>query len=209
MLTVEIDRRTALGPVRDQGKRPTCLSQATSTVHKYKRGLANPLSAETLHYHATGGDWLRGCTVHELRDALESEGQPEIRHCDPLKPGHLSKWSPPTNVRMYRSKSKQVRGLRSIASSTLRNDKLPVLGLSLPRNFYQPQSPYVITEGNQIEGRHAVTGVGLGLYDGEEVLLIRNSWGDEWADDGHAWLDTAFLDAHLEVVLVLARSANQ
>lgn len=208
MVETETDHRASLGPVRDQGERPTCLSHATSTVHTWDRSLDNPLSAAALHYHATGADWSRGSTIGELQDALEHEGHPESRHCPPLQPGQLAAWSPPENVQVYRSPSETDVGLGSVAIEAVHDDQLPVLVVSLPDEFYRPQPPWVLTAGDVRGGYHAVTGIGVGTHEDEPTLLIRNSWGKSWADGGHAWLDPSFLDEHLEVVLLLDRGAH-
>ena len=52
-ITVHIDLRSALGPVRDQGARPTCLSLATTVAHEHARGSDASLAPEYLHYFAS------------------------------------------------------------------------------------------------------------------------------------------------------------
>ena len=54
------------------------------------------------------------------------------------------------------------------------------------------------TEGDKVEGGHAVVAVG---YDdnkkiGSEkgALLIRNSWGKEWGDEGYGWMPYAYVE---------------
>lgn len=202
MLNVEIDRRGELGRVRDQGDLPICLAHATSTVHRRVQETGHPLSAETLHYHANGADWSSGCVVEDLRQALRDEGQPEDRHCEPID-GNLNSWSPPTDVQVYQSESKKKPPLPEIVEETIRASNLPILGISLPEGFYEPDPPWLISSG-QIRGMpHAVAGIGLGHQEDGTAVLIRNSWGEDWADSGHAWLDASFLEKHLKAVLVL------
>lgn len=46
-------------------------------------------------------------------------------------------------------------------------------------------------KGEQMLGGHAVMAVG---YDDEKkMLLVRNSWGKEWGDNGHFWMPYAYL----------------
>lgn len=203
MVEMEIDFRGALEEIRDQRALPTCLAHATSTVHRHFRGLDNRLSAECLHYHSTGGDWLSGVTMNSLQKTLKMSGQPEERKCDPLSLRNPDGWSPPTDVQFYRIES----GIRSaqsqIVCDAIRDSDLPILGIGMPDEFLDPDPPWVISAGHSTRDLHAVLGVGLGQFQQETVVLIRNSWGEDWADSGHAWIDESFLSNHLKDVLVL------
>lgn len=35
---------------------------------------------------------------------------------------------------------------------------------------------------------HAVDAVGWGTYNGQEYLMVRNSWGTGWGDDGYIYI---------------------
>ena len=69
-----------------------------------------------------------------------------------------------------------------------------VIGVDLNQKFFNVMSPYVIcSEGKRI-AKHALVVVGYGEYpDGESSFLVRNSWGDQWGDNGHAWLTPSFI----------------
>ena len=43
---------------------------------------------------------------------------------------------------------------------------------------------------------------------GRECLLVRNSWGDSWADAGHAWLPGPVIAKHLIGHLTLHNTAG-
>lgn len=210
-LDIQIDRRNDLFEIRDQGPLPTCLSYATSTVHRVIKDLDNPLSAETLHYHATGADLTTGSGVEEVQQALRETGQPENRYCEsvPFQDRQaLSSWSPPADAPFYRSDSSQDTPSPSMVKEAILESKLPILGVSLTEEFYYPEPPWVFSAG-QSQGLHAVVGVGLADYKGETVVLIRNSWGEDWANSGHAWLDNSFLENNLNDVLVLERGGSR
>ncbi len=56
-------------------------------------------------------------------------------------------------------------------------------------NDVEESNGYIIpypTESDEFEGGHAVLAIG---YDQErELILIRNSWGEDWGYEGHAWM---------------------
>jgi len=42
-------------------------------------------------------------------------------------------------------------------------------------------------------GRHAMLIVGIRYVNGQRQFLIRNSWGKEWGDHGHAWVTEEYI----------------
>jgi len=43
--------------------------------------------------------------------------------------------------------------------------------------------------GQQLD--HAVLAVGYGTLKGEEYFLVKNSWGEVWAENGYARISTS------------------
>lgn len=208
MLVTEVDQRPDLYEVQDQGRFPTCLSYATSIVHKNNKDLDSVLSAEVLHYNASKDGFNTGCTMKEIQKTLLQTGQPREQHCEDLTEENSSRWSPPIDVDYYTSVSEVADPSTDRVRELIRKGKLPVLGISITNDFHYPEPPWVFSAGNVV-GRHAVVGVGLGESDGETIVLIRNSWGGDWANSGHAWLDSSYLDQHLEKLLLVNRGDNQ
>jgi hypothetical protein len=67
--------------------------------------------------------------------------------------------------------------------------KLFVLGLEVTRGFLSNNPSAIFSDEVGTGGMHAVLAVGYGeLPSGELVILVRNSWGDEWGDAGHGWI---------------------
>ena len=76
-VTIRLDYRPRLGPVRDQGFRPTCLAHASTTAHEHARGSTAALSPEYLHYFASGNDGTHaGVDFSTVSRALLDPGQP-------------------------------------------------------------------------------------------------------------------------------------
>jgi hypothetical protein len=206
-IEVEIDLRDEFSEVRDQGQLPTCLSYATTSVHWANKQLDDFLSPEALHYYATEAEWQSGSKIEEIQQALYDEGQPEIGYCDTITHQNCSDWRPPERAPHYQSSSENKSPSTEAIIKSIRNRKYPVMGLGLSGHFYRPSPPWVISAGTT-KALHAVVGVGLGKYEGETVILIRNSWGSEWGNSGHAWLGTSYLDQHLREVLLLQSDKN-
>jgi hypothetical protein len=201
---VQVDHRPKLGPVRDQGRRATCLAHATSVVHEVARGSCPPLSPEYLHwFSALPG---RGARVGSLADALRTRGQPHESDCPYGMVDPSIEWVPPA-AKVYRRGS-DTKKTSIAALLALLLDAVAVLVITLPDSFYRPTSPWVIRAAGPHRANHAVAGVGVGTLEGDPLVLIRNSWGEGWGEGGHAWLDSTFLDAHLNKVLVLTHEVN-
>lgn len=203
MLQVQIDLRAQLEPARDQGARPTCLAQATSAAHEHRRGDQSLLSVEYLHYFATNGVPSLGAFVHEVRTALETEGQPVESECPYLDIEPPAGWNPSPGLLVFRraSESKSVDG--SAIEGAIKAGCVPVLGITITGSFLNPAPPWIISPQGTTCGLHAVAAVGLAYSNGTRQILIRNSWGTDWGDEGHAWLDGNFISLHLKHVLVL------
>jgi len=205
---MEVDLRPELGAVRDQGARPTCLSHAVSTSHENARGTSIQMSAEYLHFFATGGNPSVGSTMSDVRSALEGNGQPEDRFCPGFAGNPPPSWKPPENVPVFRRRSTSVPPSWASVEDAIRAARAPVLGITLPRTFFRPDKPWVVAPGRLLLGLHAVLGVGLRFCHDQLLILIRNSWGLRWGDYGHALLAREFLDRHLIAVTILTEEAG-
>jgi hypothetical protein len=199
-----VDLRSQLAPVRDQGPRSTCLAHAATAAHEFIRKSQKPLSAEYLHFFAAKSRVpSAGSSFPEISVALERNGQPLEVDCPERAADPPSTWRPPTGVTVYRRHSDAKSPLVDTVYQLIKSSCVVVLGVTIPRPFYAPASPWVILTDGISRGRHAVLGVGVGAFQGQRFVLIRNSWGQQWGDLGHAWLDDAFLGQHLEEALVL------
>ncbi len=204
---VEVDLRGVLLAVRDQASRPTCLAHAVSAAHEHARGVTAHLSPEYLHFFASKGS-PTGSSMDEVAEALEIEGQSEEIHCPYLSNEPPPGWKPPTGLTVFRRASEPKNTTPAAVEGWIRSGFVPVLGLSLPEPFFHPVAPWIISSTGPVRGLHAVVGVGLGRHQGNRVFLIRNSWGGDWGDGGHAWLDDRFLSLHLREALLLTHEVS-
>jgi hypothetical protein len=205
------DLRPVLGPVRDQGRRPTCLSFATSAAHEQARGNLEPLCVEWLFYHAAqraGTGPGEGTTLADTRHVLHSIGQP----LEPVWPyiglpvTGLS-WGPPTAVTpLFRCGSDGCKADAAQIRELLDRGRPVVLALFVSSAFTTAAA--WLRMGNEIilpedgepidhQRGHAIVAVGHGRVGREELILVRNSWGTAWGRDGHAWVRETYLSRRL------------
>jgi hypothetical protein len=202
-ISVIVDLRDQFGPVRNQGARPTCLAFATSDTHAAFRDGWEALSVEYLFHRAqqrTNRTPHQGATVPGVLDALCRDGQPPEASWPYLKaiPADVSQWQPPASASpLYRRAGKP--GGDKVAEIIAQLDVgRPVITLMrLSRSFYRPAPGGVVDEAANdppdYNRRHAIIAVGHGTLHGKRVVLVRNSWGNRWGDNGHAWVTETFL----------------
>lgn len=205
-VTIIVDHRVRLGPVKDQGRRPTCLSHAATLSHESARRDTEVLSAEYLHWFAAttpGG----GAKLDAVAESLRDRGQPPEIAC-PYFPGEPPQGWAPSQCTTFRRASEERDAEADEVHRLIHQDYTPLLVLMLPEAFYCPQAPWVVPSKGPIRGTHAVVGVGAGIHAGTRVVLTRNSWGVGWGDAGHVWLDDTFLRRYLLRVLILTHEVS-
>lgn len=203
-IAIQLDYRPEFGPVRNQAARPTCLAHAATAAHEHTRGSTVPLSPEYLHYFASkGAASSEGVDFPHISHALLNPGQPREVACPYQPDGPPPTWTPPQNLNLYRRNSAMKAPSSDQIDALLNAGHVPVLGITTPKAFFSPEPPWIISPDETVHGLHAVVAVALGIVNATRHFLIRNSWGPEWADEGHAWLDEAFMAQHLHNILVL------
>lgn len=206
MIIAEVDLRTLHGSVRDQGDRPTCMAFALSDLNGHRHQKPAQLSAEYLYREAAAlmlgwkpGD---GLELEAALRAVAAAGQaleaavPYVAleptlplgpnpHCAPLFKGNYGRQVP----------------VMSMIESALRTGRSIGLVLRLTIDFFRVTAdvPRVPFSSQSIFGQsHAVVAVGMGRdsVTNERHVLIRNSWGVSWGDNGHAWLPQSYVLTH-------------
>ncbi|MCJ2134043.1 C1 family peptidase [Methylobacterium sp. J-026] len=212
MITVLCDLRNDLLPVRHQGRRQSCLAFATSTAHEHLGRHAEALSVEYLYFHAVartaGANPDAGSTMDAAAAALNEEGQP-FEAAWTYQPAQLYSpiWVPPPNVGvLHRAKmSIEAPEIDEICQA-LDAGSTTILGLVITDAFWAPDAAGIVpVRDPDIErGGHAVLAVGYGCdRAGARLVLIRNSWGDRWGLNGHAWLTEPYLIRQVHQTAIL------
>lgn len=212
-IKVTDDLRPLFGPVRDQGSRPTCLAFAASDVHAGARADWLPLSCEFVFYRAqqrAARPPSAGATLPHMLDALRYDGQPEESGWPYLSrtPTDAATWCPPASPGpLFGRDGQQSPASFAAACSHLVAGRPVMLLMALSGSFFSPTPTGVVVPGAgevpQPSLRHAVIGVARGVVDGEEAILVRNSWGSGWGLNGHAWVTEAFVSPRLFALAIL------
>lgn len=219
-LTIDIDFRADLGEVRNQGRRPTCLSFASSDAHRQRRRYPEPLCIEWLFYHVAqraGTGLHAGTTIPDTRAVLRSLGQPEetVWPYSQTPPTETA-WRPPSSKpKLLTCGSKDCAAEVHAIADQVDAGVPVVIGMFTSTTFMSPASwqqhgtEVVLGRdpGEPIDSAtgHALVVVGRGRLSGEPILLIRNSWGPHWGADGHAWVYEDYLTPRLVGAFVISR----
>lgn len=183
-----IDLTPNIGPARDQGKRPTCLSFAMSDTHQIARQHPDFLSPECLHTRTAaklGKPADQAVNVIAMSAVMSSLGQLEENSWP-----YGGYEGPGTS---HKANVTPVNFDSSVVEQTLKNGIAIGVALGIGVEFYTP-SPAGLTASmhTQAVANHAVVIVGMTATP-KKMFLVRNSWGPAWAQNGHAWCDESYL----------------
>ena len=202
-----VDLRPKLGPVRNQGPfRGTCLAFALTAVHDKAAATAPAsLSVETLYWGAKQHDGTNGpgTTFEAANIALTSLGQPpeELWAYDPSRDDTSPAYAPPADAIDPASCFMATIAPIDITATAIRRSleaEQPVaIGIPTWPGLRRPTGTQLRNPATgELENcRHAV--VIVGYHTDTSEILLRNSWGTSWGDDGHAWIPEPFIEDHV------------
>ncbi len=202
-----VDFRSRLGVPKSQGLRSTCLAFAASAAHEVTLFDDQDIldtCEEYLYWaskqHDTPG---QGTTFPAIREALRTEGQPleDAWPYDAHRDDQDSGYTPPdaahTALPRWKPAFAPVPSTPNSVRAELDAGRAVVLGLPTWPGFDVPiAGRLLVPTPSELDGaHHAVTVIGYDETTSE--MLIRNSWGPRWGDDGAAWMPLRFLDDHV------------
>ena len=179
---------------------------AASDTHSFARGRVEFLSAEYAHYSAVRRrqpmDPHRGVPMSLMIDAIRQDGQPpeEVWPYLTAVPSPISKWAPPKPCAPI-FRHAMIPGVPEVSAivDALDAGQPALISIRISEQFHQPASDFIVRarSGDRDTGNHAVVAVGHGTSGKDSIILVRNSWGEDWADSGHAWLSAEYLRKRL------------
>lgn len=210
-IAVSKDLRSRFGPPRDQGQRPTCLAFAMSDAHAAARGPWADLSCEHLFHHAKKREQTpptTGAKTNSIRQAAEHDGQPveaDWKYLDAL-PKDLALWVPPPKMgAVFKRSSALLAGGFDEAWAKVEAGSPVLIVMTISDAFYEPDDVGVVNsaEAPDPSRRHAVVATATGELAGLKCLLGRNSWGETWGLQGHAWLAEPYLKPRISLMVTM------
>jgi len=182
-----------------------------SDTHAAVRGPWAELSCEYLFYHAKKREKsapTTGATTRSIRLAVEHDGQPveaDWKYLDAI-PADVTLWVPPTRMStVYRRASTMLAGGFDEAWDSVEAGTPVMVVLSISDAFYMPDGAGVVnsTEAVDQTRRHAVVAMATGDRAGVKCLLGRNSWGETWGLQGHAWLAEPYMKPRIMLMVTM------
>jgi len=138
-----VDLRNLLPPVRDQGRRGTCLSIAVNDGHHAARSEPPALSIDYLHYQAVqrdeGSDINNGVSIEAIRQALVEAGHPSESECPYSEDPRPTEWMPANpQGDVWRRITMERAPTWGVVHSTLSAKRPIAIVLSITDEFYEP-----------------------------------------------------------------------
>jgi C1A family cysteine protease len=204
MIDVIVDLRAQFGPARDQKQRPTCMAFAASDAHAAARGKPEFLSTEFAHFHAVRRrqpfDPHSGVSFRLMAQTISKDGQPPEGAWPYLAalPTKLADWKPPVPCApIFRRRYQMEPAAIGRICQHLQNAQAVVMTMNISTSFFRPAEGFVGPASEPAVNTHAVVAVGYGKRAQSLVVLVRNSWGEAWGLQGHAWIAAEYLRPRL------------
>lgn len=201
MITVEFLTDNSPVIARNQGNRPTCLAFAVTDLNsRFAEGDLGP----EYFYRAT----VRRIPGWKPGDGVQADAAVEASQAGHALEAHFPYQKVEPSVPLEALPDTLDLFGHPICFFNANVDHLIVsmrkgvpigLALRLTYEFYSPANGIIPFSHLVLPGamQHAVVVVGLG-HDahGETWFLIRNSWGREWGQNGHAWISAEYIAVH-------------
>jgi len=182
-----------------------------SDTHAAVRGPWAELSCEYLFYHAKKREKsspTTGATTSSIRQAVEHDGQPveaDWTYLDAI-PADVTLWVPPATMStVFRRASTMLAGGFDEAWDSVEAGTPVMVVLSISDAFYMPDGAGVVNSSEAVDQtrRHAVVAMATGERAGVKCLLGRNSWGETWGLQGHAWLAEPYMKPRIMLMVTM------
>ena len=184
---------------------------AGSDAHAGVRAGWRALSAEWAYYHALKHDGSAphaGLTMGAMLKTLRLDGQPEEAAWPYVAElfTDMTAWTPPNAKPVFRRESTPQTATVEAIIACIDADNPVLFTMSISRSFYSPATGGLIDGTEPVESSrvHALVAVGHGYSQQGTFLLVRNSWGRAWGNNGYGWVATGYLKPRLLRAAIMA-----
>ena len=195
-----VDYSSRMSPVRDQGKRRSCVAHAICAILEAK-GKKLDLSEEMLYElicEPGGGAYPRqACKVLQRLGVSREQFWPyEKKATDPISTRYVIDWTEHRRALGDAKKWKIERYValdgRDVMQASLVENGPFALGLNWEKSWFSvsPQKGEIlhVVKKSDVVGGHMVCVVGTSGRGAGTIWKIRNSWGKQWGQGGYAWI---------------------
>ena len=145
--------------------------------------------------------------MSDIVSSIEGDGQPlengwpYLRHL----PSDISAYHPPANVGVVFKRESEFHSSFARVVDVLKEGRAPLIAMHISTEFNLAKAHEVLRApvSSKPVARHALVVAGLGEEQNEQVVLMRESWGVNWADSGDAWRSRSYLEPRLISVGVM------
>lgn len=209
-----IDHRASQTPVRNQGYRPTCAGFAVSAAHEWAAADDEIRSPE--HAIWAGHQIQSVPGREETTIAWSLDGLRLHRHASeaawPYGTPHWTTGPPPAaldhaNTRELPCSQRLSPPWFDTVRDTLSNGDPVVLTIAVIQPIWEQPGRMIDAEpGRKTQTNHAVLAVAI-TEPGEQPdrVVIKNSWGPGWADNGYGALSRRYLDHYTVAAHILEK----
>lgn len=206
-LPAEVDLRSQLPPVYDQGQLGSCTANAIAVhldFNRQKQGEDFITPSRLFVYYnerviEKSVESDAGATIRDSVKAIVKYGAPR-EHAWPYKVTKFAEKPPETAFKQavkYEAVSYYKLGRSLSALQNCLALGFPfVIGFTVYDSFYDIGADGLmkIPGGSEaVQGGHAVCVVGYKPINGKLHFIVRNSWGRDWADKGYFYMPSDYL----------------
>jgi len=180
------------------------LSMALSDGHRGARLTAPCLAADFLHFNASAAAGVSinsAVPLSAATSALENSGQPAETECPYSAAARPAGWTPsvPVGAVWRYSTAVAYTDLWTSIARYLDAGRPVVVVMKIDDAFWDPVGGVVEKPLDPPRASHAVLAIAHDAAPSR--VLVRNSWGDQWGDEGYAWLSFGYVAARCTAIV--------
>ncbi len=211
-----IDLRDLFAPVRNQGKQGSCAAFAISSVIEIMRSGHNRYSPAFLYWIARENNGTAaadiGASLYDVINAATTRGicrevsMPYNEDIITLAPSEAA-FGEAADCKVLEAKTVEPN-LKDIKSAL--NDGFPVIiGVQIFDSFSDTRKGFIRQpsrkelNAGEDQGSHAM--VICGYSDKEKILVVRNSWGSEFGDNGYCYMPYSYARKYINQACIITQ----